>query len=297
MPANPLVQRLAVIGCGLMGGSFALALKSRGLVSQVSGFSSRASTRERAMALGVIDQACESVAQAVAGADVVLLAVPVQATELTLRALAPHLDPHALLMDVGSTKCDVVAAARETLGLALPRFVPAHPIAGKEVAGVEHAEADLYRHRQVFLTPIEQTDPRFTARAQAVWLSLGARVNTLDAAFHDTAFAAVSHLPHLLAFAYMNGLSAQAQGAPFIGMGGPGFRDFSRIAASDPTVWRDILLANRQELLSQWAHTRAALAEFEQAMLAGDGERLSALIERSRRARSGWRMTGETESD
>jgi prephenate dehydrogenase len=297
MSTTPMVQRLAVIGCGLMGGSFALALKSRGLVSQVAGYSSRESTRQRALNLGVIDQACDSVAQAVAGADVVLLAVPVQASELTLRTLAPHLGEHALLMDVGSTKCDVIDAARLTLGLALPRFVPAHPITGKEVAGVEHAEANLYVHRQVFLTPTPDTDPRFTARAQALWLSVGSVVDTLDAPLHDRAFAAVSHLPHLLAFAYVNGLSTQSDGKQLIDMGGPGFRDFSRIAASDPIVWRDILLANREQVLQQLAQTTRCLAELEQAMRDGDGQRLSDLIERSRQARSGWRMTGEPETD
>jgi prephenate dehydrogenase len=297
MSATPVVQRLAVIGCGLMGGSFALALKSRGLVSEVAGYSSRESTRQRALSLGVIDLACDSVAQAVAGADVVLLAVPVQATEVTLRALAPHLGAHTLLMDVGSTKCDVIAAAGQTLGLALPRFVPAHPITGKEVAGVEHAEAGLYAHRQVFLTPTADTDPRFTARAQALWLSVGSVVDTLDASFHDRAFGAVSHLPHMLAFAYLNGLSAQTDGQRLIGLGGPGFRDFSRIAASDPTVWRDILLANREQVLKQLAHTTQALAELEHAMREGDGQRLTDLIERSRQARTGWRMAGEPEPE
>lgn len=292
MPAS-LVQRLAVIGCGLMGGSFALALRERGLVTQVVGYSTRSATRERALALGVIDVACDSVAQAVAGADVVLVAVPVQATELTLRAMAPHLGAHALVMDVGSTKCDVIAAAQVTLGLALPRFVPAHPITGKEVAGVEHAEAGLYVHRQVFLTPTPETDVSYTARAQALWQAVGAQVGLLPADFHDTTFAAVSHLPHLLAFAYMNGLSAQSQGSQMISMGGPGFRDFSRIAASDPTVWRDILLANREQVRDQLAHTRQALAELEQAMQDGDGERLSQLIEAARQARSGWRLAAD----
>jgi prephenate dehydrogenase len=297
MSASHLVQRLAVIGCGLMGGSFALALKSRGLVQQVAGFSSRESTRQKALALGVIDQACDSVAQAVSGADVVLLAVPVQATEVTLRSLAPHLGTHTLLMDVGSTKCDVIAAARQTLGLALPRFVPAHPITGKEVAGVEHAEADLYVKRQTYLTPIAETDASFTARAQALWLSVGSVVGTLDARFHDRAFAAVSHLPHLLAFAYVNGLATQTDGAKLISMGGPGFRDFSRIASSDPTVWRDILLANREQVLQQLGATQAALAELQQAMQSENGQQLSDLIERSRQARSGWRMAGEPEAE
>ncbi|MEY2621398.1 MAG: T-protein [Pseudomonadota bacterium] len=297
MSINPVVQRLAVIGCGLMGGSFALALKSRGLVSQVAGYSSRESTRQRALDLCVIDEACDSVAQTVAGADVVLLAVPVQATEITLRVMAPHLGEHALLMDVGSTKGDVIEAAEQTLGLALPRFVPAHPIAGKEVAGVEHAEPGLYVNRRVYLTPTANTDPSFTARAQALWLAVGSEVGTLDAGFHDRAFAAVSHLPHLLAFAYLNGLSAQTDGQGLIGMGGPGFRDFSRIAASDPTVWRDILLANREQVLQQLTLTTSALKDLEQAMIAGDGERLSALIEQSRQARVGWRMAGEIDAE
>jgi prephenate dehydrogenase len=294
---EPLVQRLALIGCGLMGGSFALALRQHGLVGQVSGYSTREVTRQRALALGVIDQACESVAQAVSDADVVLLAVPVQATELTLRAMAPHLGAHTLLMDVGSTKCDVIASARACLGLALPRFVPAHPIAGKEVSGVEYAEASLYVNRQVFLTPIAETDARFTARAQALWMALGAQVGVLTPEFHDQTFAAVSHLPHVLAFAYMNALVAQPEGDRMQAMAGPGFRDFSRIAASDPTVWRDILLANRDHVLAQLAHTQEALAAFELAMREGDGERLTQLIETSRQARSGWRLAADPEAD
>ena len=292
-----LIQRLAIIGCGLMGGSFALALREGGLVGHVSGYSPRETTRQRALALGVIDQACDSVAEAVNDADVVLLAVPVQATEVTLRALAPHLSAHALLMDVGSTKCDVIAAAHATLGLALPRFVPAHPIAGKESAGIDHAEAHLYVHRQVFLTPTVDTDPSYTAKAQAIWQATGAQVGILEAPFHDQTFAAVSHLPHLLAFAYMNGLSTQFDGARMIGMGGPGFRDFSRIAASDPTVWRDILLANRDQVLQQLARTRDALQAIEQAMKEGDAEKLSQLIETSRQARSGWRMAADPNGD
>ena len=294
---EPLVQRLALIGCGLMGGSFALALRQHGLVGQVSGYSTREVTRQRALTLGVIDQACDSVAQAVSDADVVLLAVPVQATELTLRAMAPHLGAHTLLMDVGSTKCDVIASARACLGLALPRFEPAHPIAGKEVSGVEYAEASLYANRQVFLTPIAETDARFTARAQALWMALGAQVGVLTPEFHDQTFAAVSHLPHVLAFAYMNALVAQPEGDRMQAMAGPGFRDFSRIAASDPTVWRDILLANRDHVLAQLAHTQEALAAFEQAMREGDGERLSQLIETSRQARSGWRLAADPEAD
>jgi prephenate dehydrogenase len=293
----PMIERLAVIGCGLMGGSFARALRQRGLVRHISGYSTQASTRELALSMGVIDQACDSIAQAVAQADVVLLSVPVQASLDVMRAMAVHLSEHVLLMDVGSTKSDVIMAARSALGGALSRFVPAHPIAGKEVAGVQHADPDLYVNRQVFLTPLTETDPSLTARANAIWQALGSKVGTLPADVHDQTFAAVSHLPHLLAFAYMNGLTRQENGDRILSMGGPGFRDFSRIAASDPTVWRDILLANRLQVLDQLSCTQQALQELMDAMQANDGQRLSQLIESSRQARSSWRMVGETGQD
>jgi prephenate dehydrogenase len=292
-----MIERLAVIGCGLMGGSFARALRQRGLVSHISGYSPSASTRDLALSMGVIDEACDSVSQAVKQADVVLLSVPVQASIDALRAMAVHLGEHVLLMDVGSTKSDVIAAARSTLGQALPRFVPAHPIAGKEVAGVRHADADLYLNRQVFLTPMSETDPSLTARAHSIWQALGSKVGVLTPDVHDQTFAAVSHLPHLLAFAYINGLTRQDQGERIMSMGGPGFKDFSRIAASDPTVWRDILLANREQVLGQLSCTQQALSELIHAMQTGDGQRLSQLIESSRQARSNWRMAGAADQD
>jgi prephenate dehydrogenase len=293
----PMIERLAVIGCGLMGGSFARALRQRGLVRHISGYSTQASTRELALSMGVIDQACDSIAQAVAQADVVLLSVPVQASLDVMRAMAVHLSEHVLLMDVGSTKSDVIMAARSALGGALSRFVPAHPIAGKEVAGVQHADPDLYVNRQVFLTPMAETDPSLTARAQAVWQAVGSQVGVLSPDVHDQTFAAVSHLPHLLAFAYMNGLTGQQNGKRLLSMAGPGFRDFSRIAASDPAVWRDILLANKVQVLDQLSCTQMALEALIEAMRADDGQRLSQLIESSRQARSNWRMAGETGQD
>ncbi len=295
--STPLIERLAVIGCGLMGGSFAKALRQRGLVSHISGYSTKAATRELALSMGVIDQACDSIAQAVENADVVLLSVPVQASTDALRAMAVHLSDHVLLMDVGSTKSDVIAAAQATLGGALSRFVPAHPIAGKEVAGVQHADGDLYVNRQVFLTPLPETDPSLTARAHALWQAVGSKVGTLSPQMHDQTFAAVSHLPHLLAFAYINGLAGQENGERILSMAGPGFKDFSRIAASDPTVWRDILLANQKQVLDQLALTQQALNELINAMQNGDGPRLSQLIESSRLTRSTWRMAGETGQD
>ena len=285
-------RRLALIGCGLMGGSFALALRQAAAVQHVAGFSASAQTRAKARALGVIDSACDSVAQAVTDADLVLLAVPVQASEDCLRAMAPHLAADALVMDVGSTKGDVVAAARVALGERLAHFVPAHPIAGKEVAGIEHAEASLYRDRLTVLTPLPETPAARLAQAQALWRSLGCEVRVLSPEDHDTSFAAVSHLPHLAAFAFVNAVARQADGARHLSVAGPGFRDFSRIAASDPQVWRDILLANRAEVLHQSTQLRAALDELEAAMRDGDGPRLQALIQEASATRSRWHLAG-----
>lgn len=284
--------RLALIGCGLMGGSLALALRQSGWSGQIAGYSATEGTRRKALQLGVIDEACASVAEAVHGADLVLLAVPVRATEDALRAMAPHLATNALVMDVGSTKGDVVAAARAALGERLPNFVPAHPIAGKEVAGVEHADAALYQNRLVVLTPLPETPAQRVQQAQALWQAVGSRVLQLSPEAHDASFAAVSHLPHLVAFALVNAVASQPQGAQYLTMAGPGFRDFSRIAASDPSVWRDILLANQDEVLRQSALLRQALHALEAAMQAGDAQTLHALIAQASQTRAQWRMGG-----
>jgi prephenate dehydrogenase len=283
-------ERLALIGCGLMGGSFALALRQAGLVQHITGFSASERTRQRALELGVIDQACRSVADAVEGADLVLLAVPVGAMHSSFSALRDTLSPKALLMDVGSTKCDVIAAAQATLGDRLNVFVPAHPIAGKEVAGIEHAEAALYQDRRTILTPLPHNSIRQIKMASEVWTAIGSHVSHMTPEAHDATFAAVSHLPHLLAFAAVNALTAQAQGAAFLEMAGPGFRDFSRIAASDPAVWRDILSANQAEVLTQLAHFRSALDAFENALKQGDTAALQQLIQQASDVRSAWTL-------
>ncbi len=283
-------QRLALIGCGLMGGSFALALRQAGLVAHITGFSASEKTRQRALELKVIDQACNSVAEAVVGADMVLLAVPVGAMHSSFAALRDALAPDALLMDVGSTKCDVVAAAQAALGERLNCFVPAHPIAGKEVAGIEHAESTLYQARRTILTPLPQNSLRQIKMASEVWTAIGSHVSHMTPEAHDAAFAAVSHLPHLLAFAAVNALTSQAQGAAFLDMAGPGFRDFSRIAASDPAVWRDILSANQSEVLTQMSHFRRALDAFENALKLGDAAALQQLIQQASAVRSGWTL-------
>jgi prephenate dehydrogenase len=286
-------SQLGLIGCGLMGGSFALAMKQAGLVERVIGYSKSPSTTEKARQMGVIDQTAESALLAVSGADIVLLAVPVAATDATFRAIRHLVTPNCLFMDVGSTKRDVVDAARRVLKDRVGAFVPAHPIAGKEHAGVQHADAQLYRDRQVILTPITQTLPALVERATEVWTALGAQVRQMSAESHDAAFAAVSHLPHLLAFAYFTGILQQKESEEFLALAGPGFRDFTRIAASDPAIWRDILLANREEVLRQSERFRGALAVLEDALRDRRGEALEALIQGVSSARSHWRL-GDT---
>ena len=286
-----MFEQLGLIGCGLMGGSFALALKRAGLVKRVVGYSKSPSTTERARQMGVIDVEAPSALLAVSGADIVLLAVPVAATEATFKAIRHLITPSMLIMDVGSTKRDVVDAARRVLREQIGGFVPAHPIAGREVAGVDNADADLYAGKQVILTPIERTRTVQLQQASDVWTAMGCHVTQMSPESHDAAFAAVSHLPHLLAFALMNAITGQPQGKEFLGLAGPGFRDFSRIAASEPSIWRDILLANREELLAQSKIFQHALQALEQTIGSGNAEALESLIGQASHARAHWRIS------
>ena len=285
-----MFTQLGVIGCGLMGGSFALAAKRAGLVKRVVGYSKSPSTTELAKRLGVIDVAAESALLAVSGSDIVIIAVPVSATETTFKAIRHLVEPNVLFMDVGSTKRDVVDTARRVLKERIGSFVPAHPIAGKEVAGVQHADATLYNGRQVILTPLPQTLPELVQRATDAWSSLGAQVLKMSPENHDAAFAAVSHLPHLLAFAYFNAIANQPAGRDFLTLAGPGFRDFTRIAASDPSVWRDILMANREELLKQSHRFRHALDAMEHVIKSGNAQALEDLIRHAADGRGNWQI-------
>jgi prephenate dehydrogenase len=273
-----------------MGGSFALALKRAGLVKRVIGYSKSPSTTEKARQLGVIDQAAESALLAVSGSDIVLIAVPVSATEATFKAIRHLVEPGVLVMDVGSTKRDVVDAARRVLKERIPSFVPAHPIAGKEVAGISHADATLYNGRQVILTPLPQTSPELVQKATDCWAAIGSQVLRMTPENHDAAFAAVSHLPHMLAFAYFNSVARQPAGRDFLSLAGPGFRDFTRIAASDPAVWRDVLMSNREEILKQTQRFRHTLDAMEHVMKSGNSEALEDLIRKASDARGGWQM-------
>ena len=287
-----MFNQLGVIGCGLMGGSFALALKRAGLVKRVIGYSKSPSTTELAKRLGVIDDSAESALLAVAGSDIVLIAVPVAATEATFKAIRHLVEPGVLFMDVGSTKRDVVDTARRVLKERVGAFVPAHPIAGKESAGVSHADASLYAGRQVILTPLPQTAPELVQKATDVWSAIGSQVLKMSPENHDAAFAAVSHLPHLLAFAYFGAIMNQPAGRDFLSLAGPGFRDFTRIAASDPAVWRDILMANREEVLKQTARFRHSLDAIEHVIKAGNPQALEDLIRGAADGRSNWQIGG-----
>lgn len=285
-----MFEQLAIIGCGLMGGSFALALKRAGLVKRVVGYSKSPSTTERARQMGVIDVEAPSALLAVSGADIVLIAVPVAATEATFKAIKHLVTPQMLIMDVGSTKRDVIDAGRRALREQIGSFVPAHPIAGREVSGVEHADAELYHGKQVILTPIERTLTVQLQKAVDVWTALGCRVVQMSPESHDAAFAAVSHLPHLISFALMNAISGQPQGKDYLALAGPGFRDFTRIAASDAKVWRDIMVSNREELLAQSKIFQRNLQALELMISSGNGEALEGLIEQASLTRANWSM-------
>ena len=292
-----MYEELGLGGCGLMGGSFALALKRAGLVKAVIGFSPSETTTARALKMGVIDQIATSASNAATGSDLVLIAVPVSATEASFQAIAQELSSNCLVMDVGSTKSDVLAAAKAALGNKFAQFVPAHPIAGKEVAGVEHADADLYTGCQVILTPKDLTDLTDNTQLQqatTLWQALGCKVRHMSATDHDAAFAAISHLPHLLAFAFMNGISNQQQRSEFLDLAGPGFRDFTRIAAGDPKIWRDIFLANSAEVLAQSKNFRYSLEALELAILEGDIAAIEKLISHASHLRAHWSLDGSS---
>ncbi len=286
-----MFNQLGVIGCGLMGGSFALALKRAGLVKRVVGYSKSPSTTDRARRLGIIDVAAESALLAVSGSDLVLLAVPVAASEATFKAIRHLVEPGVLVMDVGSTKRDVVDAARRALRERVGSFVPAHPIAGKELSGIQHADAALFNGRQVILTPLPQNPPELVQKATDVWSAIGTQVLKMTAENHDAAFAAVSHLPHLIAYAYFSGVVNQPLGRDYLALAGPGFRDFTRIAASSPEMWRDILVANREEVLKQAQRFRHALDALEHVMREGNADALEDLIRGPSEGRAGWQMS------
>ncbi len=282
------IPRLVVIGAGLIGGSFALALKRAGVVGEVVGISRRPETLEQAKQLGVIDRIGAYDAESFAGADLVLVATPVGQMGKVFAAIAPFLPREAVVTDGGSTKQDVIAVAREHLAGTLDRFVPAHPISGTEKSGPGAAFPELYVDRRVVLTPMAETSARAQALVRAAWEACGARVSELPADEHDAMLAAVSHLPHLLAFALVDEFAARPNGERIFSFSGGGFRDFTRIASSSPEMWRDIFLSNREAVSVELKHYRDKLEEVQKLLDAGDGAALENLFERSRSARGRW---------
>ncbi|MCU0804645.1 MAG: prephenate dehydrogenase/arogenate dehydrogenase family protein [Burkholderiales bacterium] len=288
MPVEPNIDTLVVAGVGLIGGSFALALKQAGAVRRVVGLGRTRASLERAAALGVIDEAADDPAHALAHADLVMLAMPVGQTVAVLERIAPHLRADAVVTDAGSTKRDVIDAARAVLKGAFPRFVPGHPIAGAESSGADAARADLFRGRKTVLTPLAVTDARAVARVAGAWRACGADVREMPAEEHDAVFAAVSHLPHLLAFALVHELAEQPNAATLFDYAAGGFRDFTRIASSHPEMWRDICLANRECVGEALARYRSELDRLQRLLAAGDAEAIERTFAEARAARNAW---------
>jgi prephenate dehydrogenase len=280
-----VIRRLAIIGVGLIGGSLALALRRAGHVDQIVGNSRREAHLRRAVELGVIDRYELDPAQAVAGADMVLLAVPLGAMAGVCELVRDALDPDAVLTDVGSAKASVVAAVRTAFGRLPARFVPGHPIAGNEKSGVEAAFPSLFEGRRVILTPLSETDEQALARVREMWQAAGAGVEELTVAHHDTVLAATSHLPHMLAYGLVDSLARMGESDEIFRYAAGGFRDFTRIASSDPVMWRDICLSNRDAILAVMARYEQDLRELRQAIDRSDGESLLAIFERAKAAR------------
>ena len=282
------IGKLVVCGVGLIGGSFALALRRAGAVERIVGIGRRREVLERACALGVIDEIAEGWADALDGADLVLLAAPVGQTDAILAAMAPHLRAGTVVTDAGSTKRDVVAALRSHLGGALADVVPAHPIAGAEKSGVEAAFAELYMGRKVVLTPLPESRPEAVQKVRDAWEACGANVVGMTPEEHDRVFAAVSHLPHLLAFGLVDDLAGRSNAPLLFSHAASGFRDFTRIAGSHPEMWRDICVANRIALLEELDAYLGELARLRMMLVEGDGDGLEAVFERARHARNAW---------
>ena len=287
-----IIEKLALIGTGLIGGSFALALKQAGAVREVLGVGRNPARLTVARELGLIDGVAD---WAEAGqAECILLALPVGETESVLQQLAPHLKPGAIVTDAGSTKANVVKAARAALGTRFADFVPGHPIAGSELSGPGAARADLYQGKRVVLTPQADTRAGAVATVRALWEAAGAQVETLDASQHDRIFAAVSHLPHLAAYALVDDLAQRADGDTYFHFAASGFRDFTRIAGSSPEMWRDIALANRVALTTELDAYMEALRTLREAVADEDATALLDIFSRARAAREHWMKTQDS---
>ncbi|MFI4941415.1 MAG: prephenate dehydrogenase [Burkholderiales bacterium] len=288
-----MFNKIAIFGVGLIGGSFALALKKAHAVNQVVGVGRTAATLERARELGIVDLISTSVAQAVADADLVLVAAPVAQTGAILAAIEPCLQPGTIVTDAGSTKMDVVAAARHALGAKINQFVPAHPIAGGEMNGPDAAIDSLYIGKKVVLAPLPENTQHDIARVAGAWELCGAIIHRLTPEKHDRVFAAVSHLPHLLAYALVDEVARKPHADVLFQYAASGFRDFTRIAGSSPEMWRDISVANQAALLEELDAYLLQLSRLRVLLANGDGPALEAVYANAQHARQSWARTIE----
>jgi len=285
---NTKFKKVVIFGVGLIGGSFALALRKAGVVGEIVGFGRSEGNLKQAHGLGIIDRIGEDIATEVCNADLVLLATPVGQMAKLMESIAAHIGAHTLITDGGSTKTDVVRDAYSKLGDKVAQFVPAHPIAGAELSGAIAAGADLYAGKKVILTPLPENSKHAVERIQAAWLSCGAVVHKLSHTEHDAVFAAVSHLPHLLSFALVHDLSKRENRDLLLSYAASGFRDFTRIAGSSPEMWRDICLANRDALLKELKVYIAELNTMSAALEKADAAQLEEIFHTARNLRSGW---------
>jgi prephenate dehydrogenase len=288
--AQPQFKKIVIFGAGLVGGSFALALRKAGAVTEVVGFGRSTTTLEQARQLGILDRIGTDVAREVHDADLVLLATPVAQMADIFARIAPHLGEHTLVTDGGSTKDDVVAAARAKLGSKIAQFVPAHPIAGAEKSGAAAAQADLYQGKRVVLTPLPENSKAAVARVRKAWQLCGATVSEMTPQQHDEVFAAVSHLPHLLSFALVHDLAQRDNRDLLLSFAASGFRDFTRIAGSSPEMWRDISLANRDALLRELKRYADELYGMYQALENKDDARLEEMFRLASEVRGNWKQ-------
>jgi prephenate dehydrogenase len=282
------IQKLVVVGVGLIGGSFALGLKAAGAVRRAVGVGRSRANLGQALAMGAIDELADDLAAAVEGADFVLVTTPVGAMPDVFARIAPKLAPGAVVTDGGSTKQSVVAAARAAFGARIPQFVPAHPIAGSDASGAGAATATLFRDREVILTALPETAPGAVARVRSAWQACGARVTEMTPRDHDAVLAAVSHLPHLLSYALVHELATRADATQLFAHAGTGLRDVTRLAASHPEMWRDICVGNREALLGELRRYQDALAQLGALLEQSDGAGLERLFETARAARRAW---------
>jgi prephenate dehydrogenase len=285
------VKKLVIFGVGLIGGSVALALKKAGFVTHIVGVGRSAKSLDDALKLGVIDTAETNIGAALVGTDMVLIAAPVAQTAGILQSIKPHLSSKTVVTDAGSTKADVLACAKEILGEQFSQFVGAHPIAGAEKSGVAAANADLFIGKNVVLTPAPETNRDEYASVAAMWQACGANVSRMPAENHDAIFAAVSHLPHLLAFALVDDIAQRPNAEELFSFAASGFRDFTRIAGSSPEMWRDISLANKTALLGEISAFESELSQLKQLLESSDGAGLQALFDRASVARNAWGKT------